>query len=80
MDNSKFKKIIEEQIEKLKVDLVNLKELAKPVSPDNAIGRISRMEALNDPTVAKKNLEKALKRMEALEKALNRVENTHDES
>ena len=69
-----FKEVILQQIEDLKKDIENLKELAQPVSPDNAIGRISRMEALNDLTVHKSNLAKALKRQESLEKALTRVE------
>ncbi len=68
-----YSQVIDQHLERIENDIKNLKELAKPVSPDNAIGRISRMEALNDLTVHKANLTKALKRKELLEKAKKRV-------
>ena len=69
-----IRKILMEQKTQLEKDIENLVELAQPVSPDNAIGRITRMEALNDLTVHKANLSKAKKRMELLEKAERRLE------
>ena len=71
--NRKFARIIDQHIEQIKNDIQNLKDLVKPVQPDNAIGRLSRMEALNEQAVNKSNLEKAQKRLEQLEIAQKRV-------
>ncbi len=39
-------KILQE-IEKTKKTITELKELTKPIAPDCAIGRVSRMDAIN---------------------------------
>ena len=43
--------IIHSEIEKLKIKLSDLKEFTSPVAPDNAIGRISRMDAINNKSI-----------------------------
>ena len=43
-------KIID-HIEKEQEKICTLKELTKPISPENAIGRISRMDAINNKSV-----------------------------
>ena len=76
MDNKKraqFKILITHHITAITLDIDNLRELIKPVKPDNAIGRVSRMEAINEQSVNKANLLKAEKRLEQLNKALDRV-------
>ena len=70
----KFSTLIDEHLKSLSKDIENLNELVKPVKPDNAIGRLSRMEALNELSVNKANLDKALKRQEQLLKAQQRVQ------
>ena len=57
-----FSQLILDHIDNVKTDIENLKELVKPISPDNAIGRLSRMEALNEKSVNQANLDKAQKR------------------
>jgi len=42
---------IEEKIIKLKEDIANLIDLTKPISPDCAIGRVSRMDAINNKSI-----------------------------
>ena len=43
----KLKDHIKKKIDGLKEDIKSYKMLTRPISPDNAIGRISRMEAIN---------------------------------
>lgn len=43
--------IIREQIEKLEGKIEELKEFTEPISPDDSIGRISRMDAINNKSV-----------------------------
>lgn len=38
---------IEADIVQLEEDIVGLEEMTQPISPDNAIGRLSRMDAIN---------------------------------
>ncbi len=47
-----FRKYAQDEIEALKLEIPRLKELLKPVAPDNAIGRISRMDNIVNQSVA----------------------------
>ena len=42
---------IQERISKLEKEIVMLKDLTQPISPDCAIGRVSRMDAINNKSV-----------------------------
>ncbi|MEC7641003.1 MAG: hypothetical protein VYC17_02505 [Nitrospinota bacterium] len=57
-------------------DLIsNLSKSSKPVSPENAIGRLlTRMEAINDRSVSKAALNAARTRLSRLEIALGKVD------
>ncbi len=59
----KLKKEIEQKIilsiEKTKEEIMDYKELTKPISPENALGRISRMDAINNKTINEAALRKA---------------------
>ncbi|MFO8028841.1 MAG: TraR/DksA C4-type zinc finger protein [Cyclonatronaceae bacterium] len=61
------RKIIEEKIAEAEKELVILKELTAAVAPDSAIGRISRMDAINNKSVndaAYRNTRKRLKQLQ----------------
>ena len=45
----------------------------RPVAPDSAIGRISRMDAIQIQQMAQANMRKAKQRLEQIEAALNRL-------
>lgn len=47
---------IEKKILRLQEDIVYLKEATQPISPENAIGRVSRMDAINNKSVAENSL------------------------
>ena len=53
----------------------SLKEKTKPVSPDNAIGRLSRMDAIGNKSVNDASLRKAQARLTQLKYALNNIDN-----
>ena len=49
------------------------KEMTSPVAPDDAIGRISRMDAINNKSVTEASLRQAEKKLENLKRVLSRV-------
>ncbi|MCK5401063.1 MAG: TraR/DksA C4-type zinc finger protein [Flavobacteriaceae bacterium] len=65
-------KIIEE-IEKTLQSISHYKELTKPIAPENAIGRISRMDAINNKSVNKAALDKAEQKLTNLKVALSNI-------
>lgn len=73
-----FKAFAREEIEALKEEIPRLKELVKPVAPDNAIGRISRMDNIVNQSVAEAQLSKAKVRLARLQEAMKRVDEDED--
>ena len=69
-----LKRNIEEAIEGQTILIASLVETSKPVAPDNAIGRLSRMEALNDRAVSEASLNAARHKLSRLENALGKVD------
>lgn len=65
---------IEAEITKTEKQIVEYKELTKPIEPENAIGRISRMDAINNKSVTEAALRKAKEKLEKLKFALTKVE------
>ena len=51
-----------------------LVETSKPVAPDNAIGRLTRMEAISSRGVSEASLNSARAKLAKLEKALEKVD------
>ncbi|MBG0790542.1 MAG: TraR/DksA C4-type zinc finger protein [Desulfovibrionaceae bacterium] len=73
-----FKTFARDEIEALKAEIPRLEELVKPVAPDNAIGRISRMDTIVNQSVAEAQLSKARARLVRLQEALRRVDEDED--
>lgn len=73
-----FKVYAQAEIEALKVEIPRLKELLKPVAPDNAIGRISRMDNIVNQSVAEAQHSKSKVRLVRLKEALRRVDEDED--
>jgi len=69
-----LRKIIEERIEETKVDIEELTELTRPIAPDNAIGRVSRMDAINNKTINESALRENKSKLQKLERALEKSE------
>ena len=66
--------IIHEQIGSTKKEIEELIELTKPISLDNSIGRLSRMDAINNKTINEKALRDKKKILQKLERAIERHE------
>ncbi|BCS88547.1 TraR/DksA family transcriptional regulator [Pseudodesulfovibrio sediminis] len=73
-----FKQYAAEEIESLKAEIPRLKARLKPVAPDNAIGRISRMDNIVNQSVVEAQLSKSKVRLVRLKEALKRVDEDED--
>ena len=62
-----------DEIAETEEKILELEKLVQPVAPDNALGRLTRMEALNDKAVNEAALGQAQERLHLLELALTRV-------
>ena len=65
---------ITEEIQRTKEAVTQYRELSKPNAPENAIGRISRMDAINNRSVNESALRKAEAKLRNLEVALTKVD------
>lgn len=72
-DRKLLKEKIEREIYTLSEEISDLKEMVKPISPENAIGRISRMDAINNKSINEAALRKASIRYDDLKQALSRI-------
>ncbi|PLX09903.1 MAG: TraR/DksA family transcriptional regulator [Marinilabiliales bacterium] len=61
--------------EKLKVEskIEELKELTKPIEPDCAIGRVSRMDAINNRSISEAALQKANEKLKKINISLSNI-------
>ena len=62
-----------DEIAELEQRILDLEEATKPVSPDKAIGRLSRLESMNEKSVNDATLYKSRERLSKLEIAITRV-------
>lgn len=46
-ETKEMRKVLADKIEETEKEISSLKELTKPIEPDNAYGRLSRMDAIN---------------------------------
>ena len=70
-----LKSKIEKEITSLERTLISLKETSKPVEPDNAIGRLSRMDAINAKSISENSLINMKNRIGKLKIALTKIDN-----
>lgn len=68
---------IEKKMNRLRRQIIDLKELTKPVEPDGAIGRVSRMDAINNKSVNESALQKKQDQLNGLNLALEDI-HKHD--
>lgn len=65
---------IQESIVSTQSDIEELKELTKPISPENAIGRVSRMDAINNKSINEAALAQAQSKLDKLLFALDKCD------
>lgn len=73
INRSELKARIEAEIRKTQALVDEYKELTQPISPENAIGRVSRMDAIQNKSVMEAALRKNQEKLENLNDALSRV-------
>ena len=64
---------ISKRINSIEEQIIELKELTKPIEPDCAIGRVSRMDAINNQSINTNALQKKLIQREGLVAALDNM-------
>lgn len=74
MDKEQIKDRILEEILKTEQLVVKYQELTKPIAPENAIGRVSRMDAINNKSVNDAALKKAQNKLNNLKVALSKID------
>ncbi len=55
-DKNDLKKKIEEMILKYEHDIKETEKMVEPVKPENSLGRVSRMDAINNKSVMEASL------------------------
>lgn len=73
MKVDEIRKKIEEEISKTTQLISDYKEQSKPVSLDNSIGRISRMDAINNKSITESALRQAEGKLSKLIQALDNI-------
>ena len=74
MKPTEIRQLIEDEIEKTTNKIAEYEDMSSPVSPDDAIGRVSRMDAINNKSVTEAALRQAKDKLSKLQHALNRVD------
>ena len=69
-----LKKRILETIEKTEKQIIYLLDATKPISPENSIGRITRMDAINNKSVSEVAFRSAKRKLSNLKISLNKVD------
>lgn len=76
--NSNEKALVKEYLlkerSKLNLRLEVLKELTKPIEPDCAIGRVSRMDAINNKSINEAALRKSQDKLKRINISLEHIE------
>lgn len=70
-----LKSIIESELEKLTKKVTELKELTGSVTPDDAIGRISRMDAIHNNSIVQASITNLENRIDMLAMAIRMSDN-----
>ena len=65
--------LIREEIQNTQKSIEHLKELTKPIAPENAIGRVSRMDAINNKSVNEAALKKTQQKLKNLQITLSNL-------
>ena len=73
-EKQEVKKRIQEELKKTQVAIKDYKESTKPISPENAIGRVSRMDAINNKSVVEAALRKAEEKYSKLKLVIDKIE------
>ncbi|MBO6605493.1 TraR/DksA family transcriptional regulator [Psychroserpens sp.] len=74
MDKVEIRKTVEDEIEKTEHAIQHYKDLTQPISPSDAIGRVSRMDAINNKSINEASLRQAETKLKKLHIVLSKIE------
>ena len=66
IEKEKIKEKLAEEIVETKQKVSKYKELTQPIAPENSIGRVSRMDAINNKSVVEAALRTSIEKMQQL--------------
>ena len=72
-EREKLASDIRERIESLEKEIQDLELSAAPVAPENSIGRISRMDAINNKSVVEASLRNRKRKLSKLHLSLSKI-------
>ena len=73
-ERAELKETIQAKLVETQLKISALEEVTQPISPENSIGRVSRMDAINNKSVAEAALRIARKQYTSLEIALTKID------
>jgi len=73
-NKEEIKKRVEEEILKTEDAVKKYREMVEPASPDNAIGRVSRMDAIVNKSVTETALRRAERKLSKLKLMRNKID------
>lgn len=76
MDKAQTKEVQQKLLSEIKITQLKVDEyteLCKPIAPENAIGRISRMDAINNKSVVEAVLRETKNKMQQLKVIQNKI-------
>ncbi len=69
----KLEKEVREMISRLTAEIADLEESTAPISPENSIGRISRMDAINNKSVIEASMRHSKRKLSKLRVSLTKI-------
>lgn len=73
-EKQELKQMMERKMAQLREDIADLEELTKPIAPENAIGRVSRMDAINNRSVNEAALRQSRNKLAKLDNAISKLD------
>jgi len=73
-ERAELKISIAKKIEKSQADILKLEEVTQPIKPENSLGRVSRMDAINNKSINEAALRTARQKHNKLEYAYKRID------
>ena len=77
MNLKELEQTILNEISKTEKSIKEYKEITKPIAPDVAIGRVSRMDAINNKSIAEAGLRQAEAKLISLNRVMSQID--HDD-
>ena len=73
-EKAQIEQYLKKEKAKLLIRIDELKELTQPIEPDDAIGRVSRMDAIVNKTINQQALKKANDKLNKINISLERID------